>query len=80
MLTCKDVTERSSGYLDGELPWRGRLRIRLHLLMCRHCRLFVRQFEAGLRMFGKLRPPEVSEDQIQQILGRTREDQDQERE
>jgi anti-sigma factor RsiW len=42
MLSCQDVTEKSSALIDGELGLRERLAIRMHLAMCRHCRRFVR--------------------------------------
>lgn len=73
MLTCRDVTEKTSSYVDGELSLVSRLGMRLHLAMCQHCRLFVRQFEAGLKMLGKIRQPEASEDQVQEIMRRVKE-------
>jgi anti-sigma factor ChrR (cupin superfamily) len=43
MLTCRDVVQMASDYLDGQLSWRQRLGIRFHLLICDHCRRFMRQ-------------------------------------
>ena len=43
MLTCKTVAEEVSGLEFEELPWRRRLPIRLHLMMCSACRLYLRQ-------------------------------------
>lgn len=43
MLNCREVAERASEYIDRELSWRGYLAIRMHLLMCRVCREYVRQ-------------------------------------
>lgn len=51
MLTCRQVTEKSSAMLDGGLPVRERLAMRMHLLMCVHCRRFQRHLQmlvAGL--------------------------------
>jgi hypothetical protein len=46
MMTCKEVsTLMSKGGVD-DAPWTGRLAVRLHLSMCRHCRAFKRQLEA----------------------------------
>ena len=42
MLSCKDLVERSSDYLDGQLRLRERLGVRAHLAMCVHCRRFIR--------------------------------------
>ena len=44
MLTCKDVCENASDYLDGSPGMGERLQWRLHLLICKHCRRFLRQF------------------------------------
>lgn len=44
MLSCKDVTQRAGDWTDGHLPWRARLAVRLHLLLCRLCRRFLRQY------------------------------------
>jgi len=46
MLQCKQVTRLvASGEVE-TLSWRGRIRLRLHLLMCRHCRNYTRQMAA----------------------------------
>ena len=44
MITCKDISETASDYLEGPMTTRRRLAYRLHLLMCKHCRRFIRQF------------------------------------
>jgi len=45
MLSCRQVTEKSSALLDGELRARERLAMRMHLLMCVHCRRFQRHLQ-----------------------------------
>lgn len=42
MLSCKQVTELSSASLDGEVRGLPRLQMRLHMLICSHCRRFAR--------------------------------------
>ena len=43
MLNCKDVTARSSAFIEGDLSfWQG-LQIHLHLAMCKGCSAFVEQ-------------------------------------
>ncbi len=50
MRTCREVSRAiASGSLD-EAGWRERLSIRLHLLICRHCR----SFAAQIRRLGEL--------------------------
>jgi predicted anti-sigma-YlaC factor YlaD len=41
MMTCREITTALSE--DRPLGWRGRLEMRLHLLMCRACGAFARQ-------------------------------------
>ncbi len=50
MLSCRDVTDRASDYLDEELGLRTRLLVAMHILACRHCRRFVDQITATIRL------------------------------
>lgn len=43
MLTCREVSEKAQDYTDGNSSVWMRMRIRLHLLMCRNCTGFVDQ-------------------------------------
>ena len=54
MLTCKQLVEHSSDYLDAQLPLRGRLSVRLHLAMCVNCRRFIRQMKVSQTILKQL--------------------------
>lgn len=46
MMTCKELT---AAVASDDLPgrsWRERLGVRLHLMMCRHCRRYVAQLRS----------------------------------
>ena len=43
MMSCKDVAERANALIDGELGLADRLKIRLHLAICKGCDHFVAQ-------------------------------------
>lgn len=46
MFKCKDVHHLvASGHAE-ELGWMGRMNMKMHLLMCRHCRNYVEQMRA----------------------------------
>ncbi|MEA2093616.1 MAG: zf-HC2 domain-containing protein [Pseudomonadota bacterium] len=45
MLSCKEVCYIVSESLDGKLPWHERLKVRIHLLMCKACQRMVQQME-----------------------------------
>jgi predicted anti-sigma-YlaC factor YlaD len=69
MLNCRNVTALASDHLDGVLPFRQRVAIRLHLLMCVHCRRFARQLHAlvrSLKRRGHAMP--ISEEFVERVL------------
>jgi len=43
MFSCKDVSEKISQSMDGQLPFHHHMAVRIHLLMCRYCARFRRQ-------------------------------------
>jgi anti-sigma factor RsiW len=42
MKTCREVHKEASALLDGQLPLVQALGVRMHLLLCTHCRRYVR--------------------------------------
>lgn len=50
MLKCQHVEQRADALVDGEkLPLGERLALRIHLMICRHCRRYLRQLRALVR-------------------------------
>lgn len=45
MLNCRQFTELSSDYLDGQFHGWKAIEIKAHLLICRHCRRFKRHLD-----------------------------------
>ena len=58
MLTCKDLTELITEYLEGRMGLMKRIRFQMHLGMCRHCRNYLRQMRGTIDVLGRI--PEVS--------------------
>jgi anti-sigma factor RsiW len=54
MMNCQELTQVMTDYLEGRLPLRRRLAIKMHLFMCRHCTEYVRQMRATIRALGSL--------------------------
>ncbi len=54
MLSCRDVADLTSDYLNRDLPLRRHLAVRLHLLMCVGCRRYYRQMRTTLAMLRQL--------------------------
>ncbi|WP_323773507.1 zf-HC2 domain-containing protein [Alcanivorax sp.] len=70
MLKCKDVVEKADALVDGSpLTWRERLAMRLHLLICHHCRRYVRQLRALLHHLPR-NPDSLEDVRTQEILER----------
>ncbi|MBI4161343.1 MAG: zf-HC2 domain-containing protein [Acidobacteria bacterium] len=71
MLTCKELTELITDYLEGKLSLWHRLRFHLHLGMCRHCRGYLRQMRTTIRLLGKLGhepiPPQMPEELLERF-------------
>jgi len=72
MLTCKEVTQLVTEYLEGRMPILQRASFQLHLGMCRHCRAYLRQMRTTIQTLGKL-PPEPIPDAVRnELLARFR--------
>ncbi|UZD65910.1 zf-HC2 domain-containing protein [Marinobacter sp. AN1] len=41
MLMCRDLARIGSDYIDGQLSTADNFSVKMHLLMCRHCRSFI---------------------------------------
>lgn len=48
-LTCQEVVDCSSRFVDGDLPVTTRLAVRFHLALCCYCREYLKQ----IRMIAK---------------------------
>lgn len=46
MLSCKEIAHTVSTEDVTPVGWRQRLSVRLHLMMCRHCRRYSEQMQA----------------------------------
>ncbi len=67
-LTCKELVELVTGYLDGSLRERRRRRFEAHLAACDGCTRFLRQMEATIRLTGTLTEEQVTEEQKAVLL------------
>jgi len=52
MLTCREVCEQAQDYTDKKVSVVRRLRIGLHLMMCRNCTGFVDQTNQTKHLLG----------------------------
>jgi len=71
MLTCQEVTEVVTDYLEGRQSLMQRLRFQMHLGMCRHCRAYLHQMKSTIDAVGTLAsgpmPPPVSQELLERF-------------
>lgn len=71
VLTCRELTEVITDYLEGRLSILEWLRFQMHVGMCRHCRAYLRQMRATIGALGSPGfdplPAEMSEDLLRRF-------------
>ena len=60
-LTCRELVELVTDYLEGALPPAERRRFEEHLLSCAVCPRYVEQLRGTVRLLGRLREDDVPE-------------------
>jgi hypothetical protein len=72
MLPCRDITELVTDFVEGRMSLWDRLRFRLHIGMCRHCREYLRQMRMTRRLLGDVPLPPPSPEVEAALLERFR--------
>ena len=54
MLNCKEIIKLASQQQNAQLPWKTKIRFRLHLLMCKTCTRYVDQLAFVKKTVSKL--------------------------
>ncbi len=60
-LTCRELVEVITDYLEGSLPPAERVRFEEHIVMCAPCTVYLEQMRATIRLTGMLREEEIDE-------------------
>ncbi|MGD8574816.1 MAG: zf-HC2 domain-containing protein [Gammaproteobacteria bacterium] len=74
MLKCAELAESATEYLEGSLTPLARFRVRVHLLICEQCRVYMRQLRMtarALRLLGAERTP--GEQETEALIEKLRE-------
>ncbi len=61
-MTCKELVELITDYLEGALPAADRLRFEQHLDRCSPCRVYLEQMRQTVRAAGKLSEESIPDD------------------
>jgi anti-sigma factor RsiW len=67
-LSCQELVELVTDYLEGALGEEERARFDDHLCVCEGCAVYVAQIEATVRVSGRLRPEDLSPEAEQALL------------
>jgi hypothetical protein len=73
MMTCKEVAELSTEYLEGSLPFWRRMAIRMHLAMCHCCPGFMDQLRKTIALLERLPPDPVPHETRAELIRQFRE-------
>ena len=66
-LTCQEMVEVVTDYLEGSLGWRDRRRVAKHLAHCTACARYVEQMRETLTLLGTV-PVDTLSDEAQSAL------------
>ena len=67
-LTCKEVVEIVTDFLEGRLPPEQRTEVEMHLCMCDPCVRYLDQMRALIRTAGRVKDDDVPADVSQGLL------------
>jgi anti-sigma factor RsiW len=59
-LTCQELVELVTDYLDGALSGSDRARFEVHIDACANCREYLAQFQQTIALTGMLREDDVA--------------------
>ncbi len=71
-LTCKELVELVTEYLEGTLPASERLRFEAHLADCPGCTAYLQQMRLTIRALGRLSEETIAPEAKDELLRRFR--------
>ena len=70
-MTCKEVVEMVTDYLEGSLSFWNRIRFHLHLGLCHGCRIYLKQMRQTIAALSRLPhepvPPAIREELLRRF-------------
>ena len=67
-MTCKELVELVTDYLEGRLPLDERRRLEAHLEECRYCAEYVAQMRQTIEALGMLDGESIAPETRQEVL------------
>ena len=68
MLTCREIVQLMTEYLEGTMPTEERLRFERHVAICPPCRGFLAQMREMLRLSGDVTEESISPEVRAELL------------
>jgi anti-sigma factor RsiW len=68
-LTCRELVELVTEYLEGALPAAERMRFEAHLAECEGCTTYLEHMQQTIRLLGCLSEDHVSPEAQEKLLG-----------
>lgn len=67
MFSCRDATDLMTDESEGALSGGGRLKYRIHMIICAHCRAFRRQLRETVAVVKEIaREPEAPKPELEE--------------
>ena len=67
-LTCRELVDRLTDYLEDALPPLERARVEEHLAICPDCRAYLEQTRSTIGLLGRLREETVPPAYVDELL------------
>lgn len=67
MLMCRDLARIASDYIDGELGTMDKVSVKMHLLMCGHCRTFIGNLRESVELMRAHSSQQIDEELVRKI-------------
>ena len=68
-LTCAELVEVVTDYLEGRMPLRQRVLFEEHIAFCHWCETYVTQMRDTIRLTGTLREEDLTPEACDALLG-----------
>jgi anti-sigma factor RsiW len=68
MLTCQEMVELVTDYLEGRLDDAARQRFEAHVAECDACTLYIEQMRLTIRALGHIPPESISPEAEEELL------------
>jgi anti-sigma factor RsiW len=67
-LTCRELVDLLTGYVEDALPPLERARVEEHLAVCPDCRAYLEQTRTTIGLLGGLRDETVSQETVDELV------------